>query len=86
MERLLSGQQSQAYVHVGHAVSVYVAAVWNRIGKSVVQPLFFLVFYLHSIPPLFFFVFFSSFHCYHSVTGARMSLCVMVHGPGCGDC
>ena len=68
-----------------HGLSV--AAIWNHIGKSVVQPLFslsrclffsgsvFLVFSLPSIssPPLFFLLFFS-FHCYHSVTGAWMSL------------
>ena len=33
----------------------------------------FLVFCLPSIPPFVFF--FLSFHCYHSVTGAWMSLC-----------
>ena len=46
----------------------------------------FLVFYLPSIPPFvfcFFFLFifiFLSFRCYHSVTGAWMSLCVGAHG------
>ena len=71
-----------------------VAAIWKHIGKSVVPPLFslsgclffsgsaFLVFYLPSIPPLFFcFFFFSlSFHCYHGVTGAWMSPCGGAHG------
>ena len=70
-----------------------IADIWNHIGKSVVQPLFslsgclffsgsaLLVFCLPSIPP-FVFSFFSflSFHCYHSVTGAWMSLCVGDHG------
>ena len=76
-----------------------VAAIWNRIGKSVVEPfvfskrLSFLQWYcfLSFLPlfhsPLFFFFsfFFSfffclSFHCYHSVVGAWMSLCVGAHG------
>ena len=41
----------------------------------------FLVFYLPSIPPFAFFLLFFclSFHCYHSVTGAWMSLCVGAH-------
>ena len=70
------------------------AAIWNHIGRSVVPPLFslggclffsgnaFLVFCLSSIPPFvfFLFVFFLSFHCYHSVTDAWMSLCVGAHG------
>ena len=72
-----------------------VVAIWNHIGKSIVQPLFslssclflsgcaFLVFCLPSIlpPPLFSFFFFSSsFHCYNSVMGAWRSLCVGAHG------
>ena len=74
--------------HRSHSLSA--AAVWNHVGKSVVQPLFslsgclffsgsaFLVFCLPSnISP---FVFFFSFHSYHSVTGAWMSLCVGAHG------
>ena len=67
-----------------------VAAIWNHVGKSVVRPLLFfslsgcfsavvLSYFSASLPlplPPFFF----SFHCYHSVTGARMSLCVGAHG------
>ena len=69
-----------------------VAAIWNHVGKSVVQPLFslsgylffsgsaFLVFCLPSIPPLSFpSFFFLSFHSYHSVTGAWMSLGAGAH-------
>ena len=95
MERLLSSQRSQAYVlRFTWVTRLRVAAIWKHIWKSVVQPLFslsgclffsgsaFLVFCLPSIPPLFFFFssFFLSFHCYHSVMGARMSLCVGAHG------
>ena len=86
-----SSQRSQAYV-------LRVAAIWHHVGKSVVQPslsgcLFFsgsafLVFCLPSIPPfVFFFSSFSSslsFHCYHSVRGAWMSLCVGAHGSVAG--
>ena len=96
MEQLLSSQQSQAYVHrftYSRSRGLSVAAIWNHVGKSVVQPLFslsgclffsgiaFSVFCLPSIPPPLFFLFFSfSFHCYYSVTGAWMSLCVGAHG------
>ena len=75
--------------HRSHGLSV--AAIWNHIGKSVVHPLFslrgclffsgsaFLVFYLCFIPPPMFFLF-SSFHCYHSLMGAWISMYVGAHG------
>ena len=94
MERLPSSQRSQADVLRFTKVTwLRVAAIWNHVGKRVVQSSFslrgclffsssaFLVFCLPSIPPLFFFLlFFFSFHCYHSVTGAWMSLCGGAHG------
>ena len=90
MEQLLSSQRSQAYVL--RSGGLRVATIWSHVGKSVVQPLLSLssclffssTFCLPSIPPLCFvflsFFFFFSFHCYHSVTGAWMSLCVRAHG------
>ena len=98
MERLLSSQWSNRHIcrctGSRRSCSLSVVAIWNHIGKSVVQPLVslsrclfvsgsaFLVFCLPSnSPPLcFFLLFFFSFHCYHSVTGTWMSLCVGAHG------
>ena len=93
VERSLSSQRSQAYVLKFTQVTRFrVAALWNHVGKSVVQPLFSLSVCLFfsgsqgqfSAPfysPIFFLLFFSlSFHCYHSMTGAWMSLCVGAHG------
>ena len=92
MEWLLSSRRSQAYLLRFTKVTwLRVVAIWNHIGKSLVQPLFslsgslffsgsaFLVFCLPSISPFAFF-FCLSFLCYHSMTGAWMSLCVGAHG------
>ena len=92
MERLLSSQRSQVY-------ALRVAAIWNYVRKSVVQPLFslsgclffssgaFLVFCLPSIPPfVFFFFFFSLFSLLSQCDGC---LDVPVCGGsrlGCRDC
>ena len=65
-----------------------VAAIWNHIGKSIVQPLLFFTRLFFSGSAFLFFCFppttpppfFFSFHCYHSVPGAWMSLCVGAHG------
>ena len=75
MEQLLSSQQSQAFVHrftCSRSRGLSIAAIWNHVGKNLVQPLFslsgclffsgiaFSVFCLPSIPPLCFFFFFLS--------------------------
>ena len=87
MEWLLSSQRSQAYVlRFTQVMRLRVAAIWNQ--KSAVQPLFslsgwlflsvsaFLVFYLPSIPPLFFsLLFFLLFSLSTVITVWR--------GPGC---
>ena len=72
MELLLSSQRSQAYVlRFTLVMWLRVAAIWNHIRKSIVQPLFslsgclffsssaFLVFCLPSILHFIFFLFFS---------------------------
>ena len=81
----------RAKVHAGHAAqsSGYLeprreecsaAFVFSK-RLSFLQRWCFLSFLppFHS-PTLFFFLFFLSFHCYHSATGAWMSLCVGAHG------
>ena len=65
-----------------------VAVIWIHLGKNVVRPLLFFKWLFFSGSAFLFFCFppttpppfFFSFHCYHSVTGARMSLCVGAHG------
>ena len=67
-----------------------VAAIWNHVGKSVVRPLLFfkrlfsavvLSYFSASLPLPLRPPFFSSFHCYHSMTGAPdVPVCVGAHG------
>ena len=72
--------------HRSHGLSV--AVIWIHLGKSVVRPLLFFKQLFFSGSAFLFFCFppttphplFFSFHCYHSVTGAQMSLCVGAHG------
>ena len=76
------------YTGSHRSCSLSVATIWNQVG---IMPLCRLCFFFNSGAFLFFCFppttppFFLSFHCYHSVTIAWMSLC---GGSwlGCGDC
>ena len=85
-QSVVSGVRAQ--VHVGHAAqsSGYLEPHWEEHSAafvfskrlSFIQRQSFLSFLPPFHSPLCFF--FLSFHCYHSVTGAWMSLCVGAHG------